>query len=158
MPTDFIGYPIQVVAIGKAKLEPVRSLEKHYRDMLKAFCRLDLLELPEGRGDAARALREEAERFRPRLAAARCPVLLSAEGPARSSEDFARWLGARMDRGESLCFAIGSSHGFDPALKAGVREHLSLSPMTFPHDLARILFLEQLYRAFAILKGKVYHK
>jgi len=88
----------------------------------------------------------------------RCPVLLSADGPARSSEDFARWLGTRMDRGESLAFAVGSSHGFDPSLKTEIREHLSLSPMTFPHDLSRVLFLEQLYRAFSILKGTPYHK
>jgi len=63
-----------------------------------------------------------------------------------------------MDRGESLAFAVGSSHGFDPALKGEIREHLSLSPMTFPHDLSRILFLEQLYRAMTILKGTPYHK
>lgn len=63
-----------------------------------------------------------------------------------------------MDRGENLAFAIGSSHGFDPELKKEIPERLSLSPMTFPHDLSRILFLEQLYRAFAILKGKTYHK
>jgi 23S rRNA (pseudouridine1915-N3)-methyltransferase len=63
-----------------------------------------------------------------------------------------------MDRGESLAFAIGSSHGFDPALKGEIREKMSLSPMTFPHDLSRIMCLEQLYRAFAILKGKTYHK
>jgi len=85
-------------------------------------------------------------------------VLLSADGPARSSEAFAQWLGVRMDRGDSLAFAVGSSHGFDPALKAEVREHLSLSPMTFPHDLSRVMFLEQLYRAFTILKGGPYHK
>ena len=88
----------------------------------------------------------------------RCPVLLSAEGPPRASEAFAKWLGARVDRGDSLAFAVGSSHGFDPGLKAEVREHLSLGPMTFPHDLSRVLFLEQLYRAFAILKGTAYHK
>jgi 23S rRNA (pseudouridine1915-N3)-methyltransferase len=115
-------------------------------------------ELPEGRGEPARQLKEEAERLRVQLLPARCPVLLSAEGPPRTSEVFARWLGARMDRGESLAFAIGSSHGFDPALKAEVKDHLSLGPMTFPHDLSRVLFLEQLYRAFAILKGTSYHK
>jgi len=63
-----------------------------------------------------------------------------------------------MDRGESMAFAVGSSHGFAPELKSEIREKLSLSPMTFPHDLSRVMFLEQLYRAFTILKGKTYHK
>ena len=151
-------YPIRLITIGRPKLEPLRDLEQHYQGLLKAHARMTLVELPEGRGDHPRQLRDAAERIRPQLLAARCPVLLSADGPARSSEAFAQWLGARMDRGESLAFAVGSSHGFDPALKAEVREHLSLSPMTFPHDLSRVMFLEQLYRAFTILKGGPYHK
>lgn len=133
-------------------------MDEHYRDLLKAYSRLDVLEMPEGKGEKDRQLADEANRMRPLLAAVRCPVLLSAEGPSRSSENFASWLGARMDRGESLAFAVGSSHGFDSNLKREIREHLSLSPMTFPHDLSRIIFLEQLYRAFAILAGKTYHK
>ena len=137
---------------------PVRDLEQHYRTLLKAFARLEVEELPEGKGDPARQLRDEGERLRAHFAGVRCPVLLSADGPPRTSEAFARWLGARMDRGDSLAFAIGSSEGFDPSLKAEVKEHLSLSPMTFPHDLRRVLFLEQLYRAFAILRGTSYHK
>ena len=137
---------------------PVRDLEQHYRTLLKAFARLEVEELPEGKGDPARQLRDEGERLRAHFAGVRCPVLLSADGPPRTSEAFARWLGARMDRGDSLAFAIGSSEGFDPSLKAEVKEHLSLSPMTFPHDLSRVLFLEQLYRAFAILRGTSYHK
>jgi len=151
-------YPIRRITIGKHKREGIRLLEGHYRDLLKGFARMDLLEIPEGRGAMARQLEDEASRLRVHLGGIRCPVLLSAEGPRRSSEDFAAWLGQRMDRGESLAFAIGSSHGFDPALKLEIREHLSLSPMTFPHDLSRVMFLEQLYRAFAILKGKAYHK
>jgi len=151
-------YPIRLIALGRPKLVPVRDLEQHYSTLLKAYARLELVELPEGKGDPARQLRDEADRLRLQLATVRCPVLLSAEGPPRSSEAFAKWLGVRMDRGESLAFAIGSSHGFDAALKAEVKEHLSLSPMTFPHDLSRVLFLEQLYRAFAILKGTSYHK
>jgi 23S rRNA (pseudouridine1915-N3)-methyltransferase len=151
-------YPIRLITIGRPKLEPLRDLEQHYQTLLKGHARLTLVELPEGRGEAARQLKDEAERLRPQLRQAGCPVLLSADGPPRSSEDFARWLGTRVDRGESLAFAVGSSHGFDPALKAEIREHLSLSPMTFPHDLSRVLFLEQLYRAFSILKGSPYHK
>jgi len=151
-------YPLRLITIGRPKLAPVRDLEAHYLGLLKGHARLALLELPEGRGDPARQLRDEAERIRSQFQGVRCPVLLSADGPSRSSEAFAQWLGARMDRGESLAFAVGSSHGFDPALKAEVRERLSLSPMTFPHDLGRVLFLEQLYRAFSILKGTPYHK
>lgn len=151
-------YPIRLAVFGRPKSEPLRLLEGHYRDLLKSCARLDLVELAEGRGEPARALKEEAARLGPVLQPARCPVLLCPEGPARSSEAFAAWLGARMDRGESLAFAIGSSHGFDPALKDAVKEKLSLGPMTFPHDLARILFLEQLYRAFQILRGGPYHK
>lgn len=151
-------YPIRFVTIGRPKLGAVRELEQHYQTLLKTYARLECVELAEGRGEAPRQLKDEAERLRPHLSSVRCPVLLSAEGPRRSSEDLAKWLGVRMDRGESLAFAVGSSHGFDPALKTEIREHLSLSPMTFPHDLSRVLFLEQLYRAFSILKGTSYHK
>jgi 23S rRNA (pseudouridine1915-N3)-methyltransferase len=151
-------YPIRLIVIGRPKLAPVRELEQHYRTLLKTHARLDVEELAEGKGDPARQLRDEADRLRVHLRQVRCPVLLSADGPPRTSEAFAKWLGQRMDRGESLAFALGSSHGFDPALKAEIGEHLSLSPMTFPHDLGRVLFLEQLFRAFSILKGTPYHK
>ena len=151
-------YPIRLVTIGKPKLEGIQALDTHYLGLLRPYVRLDIVTMPEGKGSQARQLADEALRLGRLLETARCPVLLSAEGPRRTSEDFAAWLGTRMDRGDSLAFAIGSSHGFDPTLKAGIREHLSLSPMTFPHDLSRVLFLEQLYRAFTILKGKTYHK
>ncbi|HJV90057.1 MAG TPA: 23S rRNA (pseudouridine(1915)-N(3))-methyltransferase RlmH [Holophagaceae bacterium] len=151
-------HPVSLVTLGKLRLAPLRDLEKHYLDMLKPFVRLEITELTEGKGEPARALKDEADRLRPKLKAARCAVLLDPAGPVRSSEAFAAWVGERVDRGESFCFAIGSSHGFDPALKAEVREKLSLSPMTFPHELSRVMFLEQLYRAFAILRGSPYHK
>ena len=151
-------YPIRLVAVGRLKSEPLRALEGHYQGLLRSCARLELIEVPEGRGDRARALREEGARLEPVLRGVRCPVLLSPDAPPRTSEAFAAWLGSRMDRGESLAFAIGSSHGFDPALRESVRETLSLGPMTFPHDLCRVMFLEQLYRAFQILRGRPYPK
>ena len=151
-------YPVDLIAFGRLKLEPCRALEAHYLGMLRPHARVEVLELQEGRGDAARQLKEEAERLRPKLRAAGRAVLLDPAGRSFSSEAFAAWLGERVDRGERLAFALGSSHGFDPALKAEVPDKLSLSPMTFPHELSRVMFLEQLYRAFTILKGGPYHK
>jgi 23S rRNA (pseudouridine1915-N3)-methyltransferase len=151
-------YPIRLIVIGRPKLEAIRQLESHYRDLLKGFCRLELLEIPEGKGDASRQLKDEAERLKTLLTPFRCPVLLDAGGPTRTSEAMAAWLGVKMDRGESLAFAVGSSHGFDATLKREIPERLSLSSLTFPHDLSRVMFLEQLYRSFAILNGRTYHK
>ena len=151
-------YPIKIIVVGRPKLRSIRDLEKHYQDLLKGFVRLTMIELVEGRGGVLCQLRDEADRIRPQLKLARCPALLSADGPKRDSEAFASWLAARMNYGVSLAFAIGSSHGFDVSLKSEIREHISLSTMTFPHDLSRVIFLEQLYRAFSILKGSPYHK
>ena len=151
-------YPVALFAFGRIRLEPCRDLEKHYLDMLRPYARMDVVELPEGKGDPSRQLKDEADRLRPKLAAAHCPVLLTPEGQLRDSEGMARWLVDRMNRGERLAFALGSSHGFDAALKDEIPEKMSLSPMTFPHELSRVMFLEQLYRAFTIIRGKDYHK
>ncbi|HEU4950346.1 MAG TPA: 23S rRNA (pseudouridine(1915)-N(3))-methyltransferase RlmH [Holophagaceae bacterium] len=151
-------YPVELIAFGRLRLEPCRALEAHYLSMLRAHARMEVVELQEGKGDALKQLREEADRLRPRLKAAGRAVLLDPAGRTFTSEAFAAWLGERLDRGERLAFALGSSHGFDPALKAEVPDKLSLSPMTFPHELSRVMFLEQLYRAFTILKGGPYHK
>ena len=151
-------YPIALFSFGRLRLEPCRDLEKHYLDMLKSYARMEVTELPEGKGDPARQLKDEADRLRPRLAAVQCPVLLTPEGTLRDSPGFARWLVERMNRGEKLAFALGSSHGFDPDLKRAIPEQMSLSPMTLPHELSRVVFLEQLYRAFTIIRGKDYHK
>ena len=153
-----MSYPIRLYVFGRPKLTCARDWEKHYTAMLKPHARLEVVELSEGRGGAAQQLKDEASRLWPKLEALQCPVLLTPEAPARDSEAFADWLGKAMDRGLSLGFAIGSSHGFDPSLKSAIREKLALGPMTFPHDLSRVMFLEQLYRAFAILKGSPYHK
>ena len=151
-------YPITLLAFGRLRLEPCRGLERHYLDMLRPYARMEVTELPESKGDPVRQLKDEAERLRPKLAAVRCPVLLTPEGKLRDSEAFSQWLITRMNRGESLAFALGSSHGFDPDLKKEISEQMSLSPMTFPHELSRVMFLEQLYRAFTILRGREYHK
>ena len=151
-------YPVDLIAFGRLRLEPCQALQTHYLSMLRAHARIEVIELPEGKGDEAKQLRDEARRLRPKLQSAGRAILLDPAGRSLSSEAFAAWLGERLDRGERLVFALGSSHGFDPALKAEIPDKLSLSPMTFPHELSRVMFLEQLYRAFSIRKGSPYHK
>jgi 23S rRNA (pseudouridine1915-N3)-methyltransferase len=151
-------YPIRLVTVGRPKLEPILLLEKHYKKMLGAYARIDVVEVREGKGRGEQQLLSEARRIRDALSGFRRRVLLCHDGASMGSEAFASWLGARTGLGGSLAFAIGSSHGFHPSLKAEAGERMSLGPMTFPHDVCRALFLEQLYRAFTILGGKVYHK
>jgi len=83
------GYPIRLITVGRPKLAPVRELEAHYQGLLKAFARLTVVELPEGRGDTARQLQEEAERIRPQLLASRCPVRCRNRPPMTSSSYWA---------------------------------------------------------------------
>ena len=151
-------YPVELIAFGRLRLEPCRALEVHYLSMMRSHARVDVVELPDGKGDVSKQLRDEADRLRSRLKSAGRAILLDPAGRSFSSESFSAWLGERMDKGERLTFVLGSSHGFDPELKAGIPDKLSLSPMTFPHELSRVMFLEQLYRAFSILKGSPYHK
>ena len=151
-------YPIRAIVVGKPKFEFVSQLENHYKKLIKSYVRLEILEFQEGKGQGERQLLDEAIRIKNALSGFHWQILLDADGTQRSSEKFALWLGNRIDLGESLAFAIGSSHGFHPSLKSDIKEHMSLSSMTFPHDLSRILFFEQLYRAFCILNGKTYHK
>ena len=151
-------YPISLVTIGKPKEAAHASLGEHYLKLVRPYAKLEVVELPEGKAQGDKQLLEEAQRVRNALSRARHRVLLCPEGVQRSSEAFASWLGAKIDLGEGIAFAIGSSEGFHESLKIDIPDHLSLGPMTFPHDLCRVLLLEQIYRAFTILRGKVYHK
>jgi len=151
-------YPIRLIVVGRPKQESILSLEKHYKKLIKPLIRLEILELTEGKGQGERQLLDEASNLRNALSAYKWKVILDAGGRTTDSEGFAKWLGSRLDLGEHMAFAIGSSNGIHSILKAEIKERMSLSQMTFPHDLCRIIFLEQLYRAMSILRGGSYHK
>ncbi len=86
-------------------------------------------------------------------------VLLDADGKQPTSEEFAGWLRDHQDRGtQRLLFAIGPADGFAPATRKAAAAQISLGKMTLAHELARIVLLEQIYRAFTILKGHPYHR
>ncbi|MCZ7669966.1 MAG: 23S rRNA (pseudouridine(1915)-N(3))-methyltransferase RlmH [Chloroflexi bacterium] len=84
--------------------------------------------------------------------------MLSPEGTMRTSPRLARWLRQGMERHGRLAFFIGGPLGFSDEVIAASHEQLALSPLTFTHEMARIIFMEQLYRAFTIMNGEQYHK
>ena len=138
---------ITLITIGKVKKSWVREGVEVY---CKRLPELRLVEIkdstPQKEGEHILSLLKGRDRL----------IALTEEGKTLSSVKFAEFL-SRADS-NSLVFAIGSAEGLSPQVKAIAAQQLSLSPMTFPHEIARLLLLEQLYRAKTILQGSCYHK
>ena len=157
---------ITVLALGKLKEPFYIQAAEEYAKRLSGFCRFQLLELPEYRlpedpspAQIADGLSREARLIREKLPKGAWLCVLTPEGKKLSSEAFASTLAAVKSGGRSqLCFLLGSSFGIDPGIKALADLRLSFSDMTFPHHLARVMLLEQLYRAESIQAGSKYHK
>ena len=141
---------VNFVCVGKLKEGYLREACAEYLKRLSRFCKAEVRELPES------TLKEEGENI---LRACKgYTVALAVEGKGCSSEKFAAKLRSLCDRGEEITFLIGSSCGLDATVKAAANELLSFSEMTFPHQLMRVILLEQVYRAFMINGGGEYHK
>ena len=105
------------------------------------------------------ALSKEADAVRAKLPNGCLVIAMCVEGRERSSEELAQLVGTwEQSSAKHLVFLIGGSYGLHPSIKAEAQVKLSMSPMTFPHHLARIMLLEQIYRAFKIREGSSYHK
>ncbi len=142
---------VTLVCVGKLKEGYLRDACAEYQKRLSRFCKLDIKELSERRSP-----KEEAEDILKELRG--YTVVLAIEGKTRSSEEFSEDMKAVFDRGGEMTFVIGSSCGLDQSVKDRADLLLSFSKMTFPHQLFRVLLLEQIYRAFMIQSGAEYHK
>ena len=160
------GIRVQLICVGKMKEKFYIDAAAEYVKRLSAYCKLQVVELPEERlpsnpsqAQIDAALEKEAAAIRARLAPGASLIALCVEGCMRSSEELSGLLSDWSSRGgSSLAFLIGGSYGLAPSLKAQAWAKLSMSPMTFPHHLARVMLLEQLYRSFKIDEGSSYHK
>ncbi len=112
----------------------------------------------EGPADVSRAQSEEGQRILKRVAPPETLVALDKGGRGFSSEQWADWLGRRLDQGDRLCFVVGGAWGLDRAVLDRAAWTLSLGPMTLAHELCAVVLGEQLYRALTILRGVPYHK
>jgi 23S rRNA (pseudouridine1915-N3)-methyltransferase len=131
---------ISLIAVGRVR-PPYQDDVEHYRKMLAGHAKVDQVEV------------REDEKVVPRIPDRAFTVLLASDGKSLSSEEFSDWLEERRRNGRDLCFVIGGPKGIE--LEAD--ERLSLGPMTLPHQLARVVLLEQLYRAHKILAREPYH-
>ena len=157
---------ITLLCVGKLKEPFYTQAAAEYAKRLSAYCKLSLVELPEERlpkdpsqAQIDAALAREADAIRAKLPPRCGLVALCVEGRMRSSEELAQLVGTwEQSSAKHLVFLIGGSYGLHPSIKAEAQVKLSMSPMTFPHHLARVMLLEQIYRAFKIREGSSYHK
>ena len=159
-------FEITLLAMGKLKEKFYISAAEEYKKRLGAYCKFQLLELPEVRlpenpspAEIAAGLDKEAETIFAKIPKGAYLCIFTPEGKELSSEAFAEKLASvKLSGKSSVCFLIGSSFGISQKVKAAADFQLSMGPMTFPHHLARIMVLEQIYRAEAIQAGSKYHK
>ena len=159
-------FDITLITVGKLKEKFYLSAASEYEKRLKGFCRFQILELPEFRlpenpspAEISAGLEKEADLILSKIPKGAWFCVLTPEGKVISSEALADKIKeVKLSGKSSVCFLIGSSFGMSPRVKAAADFRLSMGPMTFPHHLARIMVLEQLYRAEAIQAGSKYHK
>ena len=157
---------IRLICVGKLKERYFAEAVAEYEKRLNAFCRLELIELPEERlserpspAEIDAALEREAQLIEKKLLKDGMLVCLCVEGTQQSSEAFAELLSRAENSGRPrISFVIGGSYGMAQRLKEKADVRLSMSKMTFPHPLARVMLAEQLYRGFQIKEGTRYHK
>jgi len=157
---------IKIICVGKLKEKFYIDAEREYQKRLSAYCKLEIAELPEQRlpsdpsgAEITAALAKECEAIETKLTQGATIITLCVEGCEMDSAGLSAMLTECAGRGESrLCFVIGGSFGLHEKIKSRADRKLSLSKMTFPHNLARVVLLEQLYRGFKIAEGSKYHK
>ena len=149
-----------LIWIGRAKQNAYKQLIDDYTARLKHYCKLEVIELKEVKKKKSRQelVKEEATMILGQIKPGDFVILLDERGKAMSSTELAKFIEKRqMHSGQRMVFIIGGPYGFDSSLHEQSNAVFALSKMTFTHDMARLILLEQMYRAFTIIKGEKYH-
>lgn len=153
---------IELIAVGKTDMEEVASLVAMYARRINFYCKFAITTLPDVRNTRKLTTRQqctlEGEAILRQISEGDYVVLLDEHGSEMRSLEFAEWIQKRMNSGiRRLVTVIGGPYGFSDDVHARANAKLSLSRMTFSHQIVRAIFTEQLYRAFAILNNDPYH-
>ena len=157
---------ISVICVGRLKEKFYLDASAEYIKRLGAYCRITVTELPEAKrpqspsqSETEQAMLREAESIKAAIPKGAGVIAMCVEGKELSSESFSKALDDMASSGTSkICFIIGGSDGLHGSIKSMANMKLSMSQMTFPHHLARVMLLEQIYRAMNISAGGKYHK
>ena len=149
---------INLVCVGNLKEKFSREEQAEYQKRLSAFCNLTVIEIKEQNllENPNLIVEKEGEEIIKKLKG--YSILCDIKSPEFTSEKFAEKINNLMNNNSTISFIIGGSYGVSEKVKNLSNEKISFSPMTFPHNMFRIMLLEQIYRAFAINTGKTYHK
>jgi 23S rRNA (pseudouridine1915-N3)-methyltransferase len=140
---------IRLLMLGKTRRGELVALLEEYVKRISQSCPIEVNEMRDGEAALKKLAAERAATL----------VLLDAGGKVHDSDAFAKWIGEQRDRGtREIIFVCGDAAGFPQALRDRVKQKVSLSAMTYSHELARVMLVEQIYRAFAILSGSPYPK
>ncbi len=153
---------IELIVIGKTDTQQMEQLFELYAKRVNHYCRFSLTILPEvkgGRNISPNQLRKsEGETILKQLADSDYVVILDERGRQHRSVEFAEWIQKRLNSGvKRLVFVVGGAFGFSDEVYGRANEKISLSSMTFTHQFVRVIFAEQIYRAFTILRNEPYH-
>lgn len=151
---------INLITMGDIKEKYFKDAITEYSKRISRFAELKIIELkenaPKNNGEILSCLKKDAEEIKKHIKG--YPICLDIKGKMLTSEELSKKIDTLSLSNSEISFIIGASNGIDEEIKKLCKEKISFSPMTFPHQLMRVIFLEQLYRSFTILNNIAYHK
>lgn len=149
---------IKIICIGKIKEKYLKEAVLEYQKRISKFTKLELIELPDYDFDVKKTLSKEKDNILKVIKPNDYNILLDLDGQSFTSLEFASKLLNLREKYPNINFIIGGSFGVDTDIKEKCQERISFSKLTFPHQLFRVIFLEQIYRSFKIINNEEYHK
>lgn len=150
---------IKIITVGSLKEKYLKDAIEEYIKRIKKYTKIEIIEVKdEGLVEEVKAINIEAEKIKKNIGERDYIITLEIEGKEYTSEEFSKKIDEIQIENSNITFIIGGSYGLSNEIKSLARMHLSFSKMTFPHQLFRIMLLEQIYRAYKIINNEKYHK
>lgn len=150
---------IKIITVGSLKERYLKEAIEEYQKRIKKYTDIEIIEVKdEGLLPSMQAMEKESEKIKKHISEKEYIITLEIEGKQFTSEEFSKKIEDIQMINSNITFIIGGSYGIDQNIKEKAKLHLSFSKMTFPHQLFRVLLLEQIYRAFKIMNNESYHK